>query len=89
LHNPTIASRYSLLAEAYLRGCGAHRQELVKQNKVLNQLAKVAMRVKEAPSSSEKKKVTLPSLCHCRVRWCVCVCDRACACAVVCAVVPD
>lgn len=57
LHNPTIASRYSLLAEAYLRGCGAHRQELVKQNKVLNQLAKVAMRVKEAPSSSEKKKV--------------------------------
>lgn len=55
LHNPTIASRYSLLAEAYLRGCGAHRQELVKQTKVLNQLAKVAMRVKEAPSADKKK----------------------------------
>lgn len=35
MHVPTITERYGLLLEAYLRGCGSHRQELKKQEEVL------------------------------------------------------
>lgn len=35
MHVPTITERYGLLLEAYLRGCGTHRQELKKQEEVL------------------------------------------------------
>lgn len=62
MHNPTIASRYSLLSEAYLRGCGEFRQVLLKQNSVLNQLARVAMKVKEARGTAERKQVLLKEL---------------------------
>jgi phosphatidylinositol-4,5-bisphosphate 3-kinase len=34
VHVPTIAERYELLLEAYLRGCGSHRAELKKQEDV-------------------------------------------------------
>jgi len=64
LHNPTIASRYSLLLEAYLRGCGPHGNQLLKQNDVLNQLAAVANRIKDPKIKNEveRKKILLQEL---------------------------
>eukprot|EP01087_Luapelamoeba_hula_P016091 TRINITY_DN4916_c0_g1_i1.p1 TRINITY_DN4916_c0_g1~~TRINITY_DN4916_c0_g1_i1.p1 ORF type:complete len:1562 (+),score=232.28 TRINITY_DN4916_c0_g1_i1:66-4751(+) len=55
LHNPTIASRYSLLLESYLRGCGEHRSELLKQNRVLASLTRVANAVKVARPEERRK----------------------------------
>eukprot|EP01087_Luapelamoeba_hula_P015284 TRINITY_DN4549_c1_g1_i3.p1 TRINITY_DN4549_c1_g1~~TRINITY_DN4549_c1_g1_i3.p1 ORF type:complete len:1541 (-),score=187.61 TRINITY_DN4549_c1_g1_i3:661-5283(-) len=49
LQNSSISERYSLLLEAYLRGCGEHRVELLKQMDVTNKLATVAALMKDVP----------------------------------------
>jgi len=47
MHVAEIAERYGLLLEVYLRGCGKiHRQELMKQNFVVNSLTNVAVKIK-------------------------------------------
>ncbi|KAF2072204.1 hypothetical protein CYY_006485 [Polysphondylium violaceum] len=57
MHTPEIEERYGLLLEGYLRSCGSHRQELIKQNQVLKSLYQVAMQVKNTNGSSERRKV--------------------------------
>ncbi|EGG24544.1 phosphatidylinositol-4,5-diphosphate 3-kinase [Cavenderia fasciculata] len=57
MHTPEIEERYGLLLEGYLRSCGSHRQELIKQNQVLKSLYQVAMAVKNTHGTSERKKV--------------------------------
>mmetsp|Transcript_5538 Transcript_5538/g.8474 ORF Transcript_5538/g.8474 Transcript_5538/m.8474 type:complete len:427 (-) Transcript_5538:26-1306(-) len=47
MHCLDISERYAILLEAYLRGCGRKRQELKKQNEVLNQLVGVANTLKD------------------------------------------
>jgi len=54
LHVPQVAERYCLLLEAYLRGCGDHRKELIKQGELVKQLVVVADKVKKAPSAERK-----------------------------------
>eukprot|EP00698_Gefionella_okellyi_P004479 TRINITY_DN1411_c0_g1_i1.p1 TRINITY_DN1411_c0_g1~~TRINITY_DN1411_c0_g1_i1.p1 ORF type:complete len:1066 (+),score=200.57 TRINITY_DN1411_c0_g1_i1:65-3199(+) len=49
MHAPYIAERYGLILEAYLRGCGTHRQELMLQNDVQSKLVGVAMAIKQVP----------------------------------------
>lgn len=47
MHVPSIAERYGVLLEAYIRGCNSvHRNELSKQNLVLAALTTVANKVK-------------------------------------------
>ncbi|GAM18279.1 hypothetical protein SAMD00019534_014540 [Acytostelium subglobosum LB1] len=62
LDTPEIEERYSLLLEGYLRSCGSHRQELIKQDSVINMLLTVANSVKTAQGTSEKKKVLFDGL---------------------------
>ncbi|EGC40128.1 hypothetical protein DICPUDRAFT_52203 [Dictyostelium purpureum] len=57
MHTPEIEERYGLLLEGYLRSCGSHRQDLIKQNQVLKSLYGVAMAVKNTHGASERKKV--------------------------------
>jgi hypothetical protein len=54
LHVPEIAERYSLLLEIYLRGCGDHREELIKQMEVSEKLRNVAKLMKEIPYQKRK-----------------------------------
>eukprot|EP01102_Stenamoeba_stenopodia_P009928 TRINITY_DN2950_c0_g4_i1.p1 TRINITY_DN2950_c0_g4~~TRINITY_DN2950_c0_g4_i1.p1 ORF type:complete len:949 (+),score=178.17 TRINITY_DN2950_c0_g4_i1:889-3735(+) len=54
LHVPQVAERYCLLLEAYLRGCGDHRKELIKQGELVKQLVVVAEKVKNAGSAERK-----------------------------------
>jgi len=54
LHVPQVAERYCLLLEAYLRGCGDHRKELIKQVELTNQLVVVAEKIKRAPSAERR-----------------------------------
>jgi phosphatidylinositol-4,5-bisphosphate 3-kinase len=46
IHVPEISERYSLLLEAYLRGCGSHRNDLMKQITLLDFLAQAANFIK-------------------------------------------
>ncbi|KAM9988840.1 hypothetical protein ACTFIY_004886 [Dictyostelium cf. discoideum] len=62
MHTPEIEERYGLLLEGYLRSCGTHRQDLIKQNQVLKSLHTVAMAVKQTNGSSERKKVLMEGL---------------------------
>ncbi|KYQ90057.1 phosphatidylinositol-4 [Tieghemostelium lacteum] len=62
MHTPEIEERYGLLLEGYLRSCGSHRNDLLKQNQVIKSLYQVAMAVKEKGSASERKKVLLDGL---------------------------
>jgi len=54
LHVPQVAERYCLLLEAYLRGCGDHRQNLIKQVKLIEQLAVVADKIEKVPSDERR-----------------------------------
>ncbi|KNC46264.1 hypothetical protein, variant [Thecamonas trahens ATCC 50062] len=47
VEEPDVTVRFSLLLEAYLRGCGRHRDELIKQNDLLVQLVRAAEAIKE------------------------------------------
>jgi hypothetical protein len=61
MHVPEIAERYSLLIEAYLRGCGSiYRKELSKQATIVDQLTTVAYKIKEV----RKKEDRTPTLRH-------------------------
>eukprot|EP01133_Synstelium_polycarpum_P015439 gene15439-18312_t len=62
MHTPEIEERYGLLLEGYLRSCGSHRQELIKQNEVIKALHSVAMSVKQTHGATERKKVLLEGL---------------------------
>ena len=46
VEEPDVTVRFSLLLEAYLRGCGAHRDALIKQNDLLVQLIRAAEAIK-------------------------------------------
>jgi len=55
MHLPEIAERLSLLMEGYLRGCGnVKREELLKQNTLLEDLVVIANKVKTTPSGERK-----------------------------------
>ncbi|GAM22583.1 hypothetical protein SAMD00019534_057580 [Acytostelium subglobosum LB1] len=62
LDTPEIEERYGLFLEGYLRSCGSHRQELVKQDNVINQLVAVANSVKNAHSTADRKKALADGL---------------------------
>lgn len=51
----TLQERYGILLEGYLRSCGKHRTELLKQHQVLKDLYTVAMAVKNATPTDRKK----------------------------------
>jgi hypothetical protein len=46
MHVSTISERYGLLLEAYLRGCGTHRSELMLQATLLKELVRTANVIK-------------------------------------------
>ena len=55
MHVHEIAERFSLLMEAYLRGCGTlHRSELVKQVEIMDQFAAVAGKIKQVTKKEER-----------------------------------
>lgn len=62
MHLEDVAERYTLLLESYLRGSGSHLKELCKQNEVSQALIQVALRVKEAQTSADRKRVLMEGL---------------------------
>jgi DNA-binding protein H-NS len=46
MHDPCIRERFGLILEEYLRNCGSHRRELLKQNGIVEQLLDIAMLIK-------------------------------------------
>ena len=58
LHVPIIVERFSIILECYLRGCGTHRKEILKQHQVVDSLVSVAVRIKNV-SNPAKRKVVL------------------------------
>jgi phosphatidylinositol-4,5-bisphosphate 3-kinase len=46
MHIPSIAERYGLMLESYLRGAGSHRKELRDQVKAMDMLVDVAVKIK-------------------------------------------
>mmetsp|Transcript_419 Transcript_419/g.1446 ORF Transcript_419/g.1446 Transcript_419/m.1446 type:complete len:1166 (-) Transcript_419:175-3672(-) len=62
MHLEDVAERYTLLLESYLRGAGTHRTQLFKQHEATQSLVGVAMKVKQAANSTERKKVLMESL---------------------------
>jgi len=55
LHVPEIAERFSLLLEAYLRGCGfMYRSELLKQIDLLNQLSAISLKIKQISKKDDR-----------------------------------
>eukprot|EP01113_Clastostelium_recurvatum_P028422 TRINITY_DN3438_c0_g1_i4.p1 TRINITY_DN3438_c0_g1~~TRINITY_DN3438_c0_g1_i4.p1 ORF type:complete len:1453 (-),score=442.67 TRINITY_DN3438_c0_g1_i4:115-3945(-) len=57
MHVPEISERFGLMLEAYLRGCGGHREELGRQNEVLKSLVRVANLIK--PLKDDIRKPTM------------------------------
>ncbi len=55
MHIPSIAERYGLMLESYLRGCGSHRKELRDQVKAMDLLVDVAVKIKSIPAASRLK----------------------------------
>jgi hypothetical protein len=55
MHIPSIAERYGLMLESYLRGCGSHRKELRDQVKAMDLLVEVAVKIKLIPSATRLK----------------------------------
>ncbi|EFC49912.1 predicted protein [Naegleria gruberi] len=55
MHVPYIRERYGIILEEYLRNCGGHRRELLKQSGIVGQLYSIAMKVKEAKSEDHLK----------------------------------
>jgi len=54
MHLEEVGERYTLLLEAYLRGCGLQLRELMRQHEVNQLLVRVAEKVKTTPSSQRK-----------------------------------
>ena len=61
MHLEEVAERYTLLLDSYLRGCGPQLKELLKQNEVMDQLKKVAEKIKTT-STADRKKVLIQGL---------------------------
>ena len=57
MHVPEIAERYGLLLEMYLRGCGAQRDELMRQQDLIKKLCDVANSIKDVPLGRRKQVV--------------------------------
>jgi len=47
MHVTEIKERHGVLLEEYLRTCGGHRRELIKQNGVVDQILGIAMEIKK------------------------------------------
>jgi phosphatidylinositol kinase/protein kinase (PI-3 family) len=54
---PEISERYGLLLEVYLRGCGSHMAELLKQNQVLKHLVRAANLIKNLKENERKESM--------------------------------
>jgi len=54
LHIKEIAERYSLLLEAFVRGCGPKRGELLNQHRVMSSFTAVARKVKATPPGDRR-----------------------------------
>jgi hypothetical protein len=71
LHVHEIRERHGILLEEYLKLCGGHRRELLKQNGVIDQLLSIAMKIKKLKHKpkqdqlnllrAEVQKLTLPT----------------------------
>eukprot|EP00163_Fabomonas_tropica_P026300 TRINITY_DN477_c0_g1_i2.p1 TRINITY_DN477_c0_g1~~TRINITY_DN477_c0_g1_i2.p1 ORF type:complete len:1361 (-),score=382.34 TRINITY_DN477_c0_g1_i2:229-4311(-) len=46
MHMLEVVERFGLMLEEYLRGCGVHRGEILKQNEVLNRFGEIADMIK-------------------------------------------
>jgi phosphatidylinositol-4,5-bisphosphate 3-kinase len=57
MHVPEISERYGLLLEAYLRGAGPYRRELMKQYEIQKNLIAIANAVKEQRTPEAKMDV--------------------------------
>lgn len=55
LHDPHVRERHGLILEEYLRTCGSHRRELLKQNGVVEQLLAIAMKIKKTKKDEQLK----------------------------------
>lgn len=58
MHVPEISERYGLLLEVYLRGCGGHIVELLKQDQIQKNLVRTANLIKDV----KRKDVLLAEL---------------------------
>ena len=61
MHLEEVGERYTLLLEAYLRGCGLQLRELKKQHEANQAFVRVAEKIKTIPNS-QRKAVLLDSL---------------------------
>ncbi|KAL0478782.1 phosphatidylinositol 3-kinase [Acrasis kona] len=48
MHVPYIRERFGLILEEYLKNCGSHRRDLLKQSGIVDQLTRIANAIKEA-----------------------------------------
>ncbi|KAH3743438.1 phosphatidylinositol-4,5-diphosphate 3-kinase [Pelomyxa schiedti] len=55
MHVNTISERYGILLEAFVRGCGTYREELLKQHNLLNELETTARLLKVTPKEVRLK----------------------------------
>jgi len=67
MHNNSIRERHGLILEEYLKHCGSHRIDLLKQTIVTDQLLNIALKVKKCKKSEqvsilreELSRMTLP-----------------------------
>eukprot|EP01116_Phalansterium_solitarium_P018016 TRINITY_DN4609_c0_g1_i1.p1 TRINITY_DN4609_c0_g1~~TRINITY_DN4609_c0_g1_i1.p1 ORF type:complete len:1412 (-),score=535.42 TRINITY_DN4609_c0_g1_i1:565-4800(-) len=62
IHVEEIKERFSLLLEAYLRGCAAHRTQLKRQVDMIGEFVKVAVSIKGPDRDSDKKELLVAGL---------------------------
>jgi len=55
MHVPYIRERYGLILQEYLRNCGGHRRELLKQSGIIAQLYTIAMKIKQTKPEDHLK----------------------------------
>lgn len=55
MFSPIVRERHGLILEEYLKTCGSHRRELVKQNAVVEQLLTIAMKIKKVKKADQVK----------------------------------
>ncbi|KNC53878.1 uncharacterized protein AMSG_12293 [Thecamonas trahens ATCC 50062] len=52
MHIPEVQTRFSLYLEAYCRGCGQHRDELLRQVRLTQSLVESAVYIKQVPTAT-------------------------------------
>lgn len=62
MHLLHIAERYGLILEAFLRGCGESRRDLMLQNDSQQQLISAALAIKTVKNEKERLQVLLREL---------------------------